>query len=181
MSNAKSPTGSASANLVRLNAQRIVIMGVSGAGKTTVGEALAQKLGILFRDGDDLHPAANVAKMRAGHPLTDEDRWGWLELVANSLRRDAPVVIACSALRAAYRDHIRAGAGGGVSFVHLFGPPEVIAARLITRQHDYMPPHLLDSQLNTLEPPPPHEALHVPITLPVSAQVDMIASALAAH
>ncbi|MDZ7906429.1 MAG: gluconokinase [Cypionkella sp.] len=160
---------------------RIVIMGVSGSGKTTVGQALAQELGILFRDGDALHNAANVAKMRAGHPLNDEDRWGWLELVANSLRRDAPVVIACSALRGVYRNHIRAGAGGDVDFIHLSGQPEVIAARLATRQHDYMPTHLLDSQFKTLEPPPLHEALHVPITLPVSSQVKMITNALAAR
>lgn len=158
---------------------RIVIMGVTGSGKTTVGQALAQSLGILFRDGDDLHPAANIAKMRAGQPLTDEDRWGWLELVANSLRRDAPVVIACSALRGRYRDHIRAGAGGHVTFVHLSGPAEMIAARLAARTHDYMPPHLLDSQLKTLEPPSEGEALIVPITQPVAAQVALIARELA--
>ena len=154
------------------------MMGVSGAGKTTVGMALAQRLGILFRDGDDLHPAANVEKMRAGHPLTDEDRWGWLELVANSLRRDAPVVIACSALRRAYRDHIRAGAGDGVQFVYLHGAAEIIAPRLAQRQHKYMPPHLLDSQFQALEPPSTSEAIIVPITLPVDEQVDMIASIL---
>ncbi len=159
---------------------RIVVMGVSGAGKTTLGQALAQVLGVLFRDGDDLHTAANIEKMRAGHPLGDEDRWGWLELVANSLRRDAPVVIACSALRRAYRDHIRAGAGGEVRFIHLDGPPEVIGARIEGRQHKYMPPTLLASQFETLEPPQPDEAIIIPVTLPVGDQVAMIKDILSA-
>jgi gluconokinase len=158
---------------------RIVMMGVSGAGKTTVGKALAQELSILFRDGDDLHLEVNVAKMRAGIPLTDNDRWNWLELVANSLRRDAPVVIACSALRRIYRQHIQTGVGGDVVFVYLSGPRDVIAARLAQRQHEFMPPHLLDSQFQTLEPPSADEAIIVPITLPVSQQVQMITAALA--
>lgn len=159
---------------------RIVVMGVSGAGKTTVGMALAESLGILFRDGDDLHSEANVAKMRAGIALNDEDRWSWLELVANSLRRDAPVVIACSALKSCYRDLIRAGAGGDVTFVHLTGPRDIIAARLAQRNHMYMPPDLLDSQLSDLMPPSADEALSVPITLPVVAQVAAIVAMLVA-
>jgi gluconokinase len=159
---------------------RIVVMGVSGAGKSTVGAALAESLGILFRDGDDLHSEANVAKMRAGIALTDEDRWSWLELVANSLRRDAPVVIACSALKTCYRDLIRAGAGGDVTFVHLTGPRDLIAARLAQRNHIYMPADLLDSQLADLMPPSADEALIVPMTLPVVAQVAAIVAAVVA-
>ncbi len=158
---------------------RIVLMGVSGFGKTTVGQALADELQVLFRDGDDFHPAANVEKMRSGQALTDDDRWGWLELIANSLRRDAPVIIACSALRHTYRDHIRAGAGGGVLFVYLDGAPDVIAQRLTQRQHDYMPPNLLGSQFATLEAPSPDEALIVPITLPIADQVRCVTQALA--
>ena len=157
---------------------RIVIMGVSGAGKSTVGAALAETLGILFRDGDDLHSEANVAKMRAGIGLTDQDRWSWLELVANSLRRDAPVVIACSALKSSYRDLIRAGAGGAVTFVHLSGPREVIAARLAQRSHLYMRPDMLDGQLRDLMPPSADEALIVPISLPVVTQVAAIVAAV---
>lgn len=159
---------------------RIVIMGVSGAGKSTVGAALAESLGILFRDGDDLHTEASVAKMRAGTALNDEDRWSWLELVANSLRRDAPVVIACSALKSCYRDLIRAGAGGDVTFVHLTGPRDLIAARLAQRSHMYMPADLLDSQLSDLMPPSADEALIVPMTLPVVAQVAAIVAAVLA-
>jgi len=158
---------------------RIILMGVSGAGKTTVGQALAADLSILFRDGDDFHPAANVEKMRAGIPLTDADRWGWLELISNSLRRDAPVIIACSALRGAYRKHIRIGSNSDVRFVYLHGARELIAARLAQRQHDYMPDRLLDSQFAALEPPSADEAIIVPITLSVVQQVAQIKAALA--
>jgi gluconokinase len=158
---------------------RIVVMGVSGAGKTTVGQALAADLRAMFRDGDDLHPQSNIEKMRQGIALNDTDRWTWLELVANSLRRDAPIVFACSALRRVYRDHLRLCAGRDITFVYLHGAPDLIAQRLAQRQHDYMPPRLLASQFETLEPPPSDEALSVPITLPVDAQVAMIVAALA--
>ena len=103
--------------------RRIVIMGVSGCGKSTVGAALSDALGIPYREGDDLHPPANIAKMRAGETLTDADRWPWLDLVAQDLAAQAPVILGCSALRRAYRDRIREGAGGPVCFVHLAGSP----------------------------------------------------------
>lgn len=159
--------------------RRIVIMGVSGAGKTVVGQRLAQELSYLFRDGDDLHPEANVAKMRAGTPLTDNDRWSWLELVANSLRRDAPVIIACSALRHIYRQHIITGVGGEVTFVYLAGTRDVIAQRIAMRKHPFMPAQLLDSQFQTLEPPTPDEAITVPVTMALPDQIALITAALA--
>jgi gluconokinase len=132
---------------------RIVVMGVAGSGKSVVGAALAQALGIGFCDADGLHPASNIAKMTGGLPLSDADRWPWLDLVAAELVAHSPLVLACSALRRAYRDRIRAGAGGPVLFIHLTGPREVIAARLAARKGHFMPPALLDSQLATLEPP----------------------------
>ena len=138
--------------------QRIVIMGVSGCGKSSVGAALSGALGIPYRDGDDLHPPANVAKMRAGEALTDADRWPWLDRVAGELARLAPVIVGCSALRRSYRARIRAGAGGPVCFVHLAGSREVIAARMAARSGHFMPTSLLDSQFATLEPPGPDEA-----------------------
>ncbi len=138
--------------------QRIVIMGVSGCGKSSVGAALSEALGIPYRDGDDLHPPANVAKMRAGEALTDADRWPWLDRVAGELTSQAPLIIGCSALRRSYRDRIRAGAGGPVCFVHLAGSREVIAARMAARSGHFMPASLLDSQFATLEPPEPDEA-----------------------
>ena len=138
--------------------QRIVIMGVSGCGKSSVGAALSGALGIPYRDGDDLHPPANVAKMRVGEALTDADRWPWLDRVAGELARLAPVIVGCSALRRSYRDRIRAGAGGPVCFVHLAGSREVISARMAARSGHFMPTSLLDSQFATLEPPGPDEA-----------------------
>lgn len=146
--------------------RRIVIMGVSGCGKSTVGAALGAALGLPYRDGDDLHPAENVAKMREGVALTDADRWPWLDRVAETLRAEAPVIVGCSALRRAYRDRIRDGAGGTVIFVHLSGSRDVIAARMAARSGHYMPLSLLDSQLATLEPPGPEEALTVEIDQP---------------
>lgn len=150
---------------------RIVIMGVSGCGKSTVGAALGAALGIPYRDGDDLHPVANVEKMRAGVPLTDADRWPWLDRVADVLRDDAPVIVGCSALRRVYRDRIRAGAGGPVRFVHLVGSRDVIAARMAARTGHYMPPTLLDSQFATLEPPGPDEAVAVEIDQPLGQMI----------
>lgn len=157
---------------------RLVIMGVSGCGKSSVGAALGARLNIPYRDGDDLHPAANVAKMRAGTPLTDADRWPWLDAVAAALRDDAPLIIGCSALRRAYRDRIRGGAGGAVGFVHLAGSRDLIAARMAQRQGHYMPLALLDSQFATLEPPGKDEALTLSIDQPLAALIDQIAAHL---
>lgn len=149
-------------------------MGVSGCGKSSVGVALSGRLGIPYRDGDDLHPAANVAKMRAGTPLTDDDRWPWLDRVARALRDEAPVIVGCSALRSTYRDRIRQGAGGKVEFVHLTGSRELIAARMAVRAGHYMPLSLLDSQIATLEPPGTDEAITVDIVAPLPELIDTI-------
>ena len=154
---------------------RLVIMGVSGCGKSSVGEALASRLGIPYRDGDDLHPARNVEKMRQGTPLTDADRWPWLDAVAERLAREAPVILGCSALKRVYRDRIRAGAGGPVTFLHLAGSRELIASRMAARRGHYMPTSLLDSQFATLEPPGADEAITVDIDQPLP---DLIATVL---
>jgi gluconokinase len=149
--------------------RRIVIMGVSGCGKSSVGEGLASQLGIPYQDGDDLHPAANVEKMRTGTPLIDDDRWPWLDRVANVLATKAPVIVGCSALRRTYRDRLRAGAGGLVQFIHLSGSRDLIAGRMAARTGHYMPTSLLDSQFAALEAPGPDEALTIDIDQPLSA------------
>ena len=151
--------------------RRVLIMGVSGCGKSSVGAGLAARLGLNYRDGDDLHPPENVAKMRAGMPLTDADRWPWLDRVGQVLLAEAPVIVGCSALKRAYRDRIRTAAGGPVTFVHLAGSQEVIAARMALRQGHYMPLSLLDSQFAALEPPAAEEAITVSIDQPLEAIV----------
>lgn len=151
---------------------RIVVMGVSGCGKSSVGEALSARLAVPYRDGDDLHPPANVEKMRAGVPLTDEDRWPWLDRVAEVLRAQAPVIVGCSALKRRYRDWIRQA--GAVTFVYLEGSRDLIASRMAARKGHYMPPSLLDSQFAALEPPGPDEAIAVSIDQPLSAIVDEV-------
>jgi gluconokinase len=153
---------------------RVVIMGVSGCGKSSVGEGLAARLGIPYRDGDDLHPPENVEKMRAGIPLTDDDRWPWLDRVGSVLAREAPVIVGCSALKRAYRDRLRAGAGGPVRFVHLTGSREVILSRMAARKGHYMPTSLLDSQFAALEPPGPEEAVTVDIDRPLDAIIEAV-------
>lgn len=136
----------------------VVVMGVSGSGKSTVGAALAARLGTGFSDADDLHPAANVAKMHAGVPLTDDDRWPWLDAVGAELAGHAGtgLVVACSALRRGYRDRLRRHAPRAL-FLHLAGDRAVLAARMGHRQGHFMPLTLLDSQLDTLEPLGPDE------------------------
>ncbi len=133
-------------------AGRFVVMGVSGVGKTQVGLALAQALGARFIEGDDLHPESNRAKMAGGTPLMDEDRWPWLDRVAATLAEGAPPVVgACSALRRRYRDRLRAGTPGLV-VLHLTGDPALVGERLRARKGHFMPPALLRSQFDTLEP-----------------------------
>jgi gluconokinase len=137
--------------------QVIIVMGVSGAGKTTVGTALAAALDWAFYEGDDFHPPRNVALMEARHALTDADRVPWLaalrELIVDIIRRGDHGVIACSALRHAYRRELAGEEGGtSVRFVHLEVPPEVLRQRLAHRGGHFMPPELLASQLATLEP-----------------------------
>jgi gluconokinase len=149
--------------------RRVVIMGVSGCGKSSVGAGLAARLGVIYRDGDDLHPPQNVAKMRAGKALSDADRWPWLDRVGQVLHSQAPVIVGCSALKRSYRERIRAGAGGPVTFVHLAGSRELIAARMARRQGHYMPLSLLDSQFAALEPPTAEEAMIVAINQPLDA------------
>ncbi len=134
----------------------IIVMGVSGCGKSTVGRLIAGQLGFEFRDGDDFHPAANVAKMRAGSPLNDDDRRPWLLAIAGFMRANHALgrgaVVACSALKESYRD-LLLRSEPWVRFVHLTGPREVIAERMKGRVGHYMPVTLLDSQLATLETP----------------------------
>lgn len=154
----------------------LVVMGVSGCGKSTVGAMLAGRLGWDFGEGDDLHPPENVAKMAAGHPLTDEDRRPWLERVAAWIGEHTAAgrngIITCSALKRSYRDILR---GDAVVFVYLAGSEEVIAARLASRHGHYMPLSLLHSQLATLEPPGPDEkAIRIDIGPPPAVQAEEI-------
>lgn len=131
--------------------RRIVVMGVSGCGKSSVGQLLAKPTGLQFKDGDDLHPQANKDKMANGIPLTDEDRWPWLDLVGCTLSLPGGAIVACSALKKEYRDRIRRLAPDAV-FVHLVGSEDLLMERLTNRKKHFMPPSLLKSQLATLEP-----------------------------
>jgi gluconokinase len=157
----------------------VVVMGVSGSGKSTVGAALAQRLGVPFADADDLHPEANIAKMAAGHPLDDEDRRPWLERIGRWLAEHADGgVVSCSALKHAYRDQLREHRPD-TTFVHLAGSREVIARRQASRPGHFMPASLLDSQFATLEPLGDDErGFVVDVDQSVDAQVDEIAKTL---
>jgi gluconokinase len=160
----------------------LVVMGVSGSGKTTVAKPLAEALGWAFEEGDDLHPAANVAKMRAGHPLDDEDRKPWLEAIGRWIdgqaARGEPGVITCSALKRAYRDQIRRGRPQ-VRLVFLEGSKALISERLSHRHGHFMPAALLDSQFEALEAPGPDEpVITVEIDQSVERQVEAIETAL---
>jgi gluconokinase len=136
----------------------LVIMGVSGSGKSTVAGILAGQLGWDLAEGDDLHPTTNVAKMSAGIPLTDDDRWPWLDRVATWIRdrtaAGAPGIITCSALKRSYRDKL---AGDNMVFVHLAASADIVGQRLNARLDHYMPTTLLDSQIAALDPPGPDE------------------------
>ncbi|KGI68599.1 gluconokinase [Mycolicibacterium rufum] len=134
-------------------ASPIVVMGVSGSGKSTVGAALAQRLRVPFADADDFHPAANIAKMTAGHALDDDDRYPWLEIIGDWLaqRCDTGGVMSCSALKRSYREQLRRHCPE-VQFLHLSGTPEVISRRQASRPGHFMPASLLASQFTTLEP-----------------------------
>ncbi len=136
----------------------VVVMGVSGVGKTTVGELLAKRLGVSFADADEFHPPANIAKMSDGVPLVDDDRWPWLDAIGSWLsdRAASGAVVTCSALRESYRDAIRAQAPM-TWFLYLEGDAALIRARLTQRPSHFMPASLLDSQLANLEPPADHE------------------------
>jgi gluconokinase len=152
-------------------ASPIVIMGVSGSGKSTVGAALAQRLRVPFADADDFHPPANIAKMTAGQPLNDDDRFPWLEAIGEwlAVHHDGGVM-SCSALKRRYRDQLRRHCAD-VEFLHLFGSPEVIATRQASRPGHFMPASLLASQFQTLEP---LEADERGITIDVDQNIDSI-------
>ena len=164
-------------------ARIIVVMGVASSGKTVTAKAIARRLHAPVFDGDDFHPPANKEKMRAGTPLTDEDRWPWLASLAHALRDGAAqkgvAVGACSALRRAYRDYLIEEAGEPILFVFLKGTAEVIGARIAARQHEFMPASLLTSQFATLEVPAADEnVLTVPVTLPVETIAERVVKAV---
>lgn len=150
------------------NPQRLfVIMGVAGCGKTSIGEGVAKVMDSNFIDGDDFHPQTNIDKMSTGLPLTDEDRWPWLETVAKALaNHKGKAFLGCSALKQEYRDYITKHAGEPVSFIHLSANKELIASRMATRAGHFMPTSLLESQFKTLEVPNSEEnAINIDISL----------------
>jgi gluconokinase len=152
----------------------LIVMGVSGSGKSTIADSLAKRLGWTFEDGDRFHPASNVAKMSSGHALTDEDRWPWLRAIADEIDRVCKAgqhaVIACSALKRVYRDTLVHGRND-VRVVFLEGAEALIASRLARRKGHFMPPGLLTSQFKTLEPPDTNEN---PVTASIDASVETI-------
>jgi gluconokinase len=153
----------------------VLVMGVAGVGKTTIGAALAQALGARFIDADDYHPPENVAKMKAGIPLQDADRLPWLEKLNDVLRIEKKAVLACSALKEAYRRRL----GEGVpefKIVYLHGSAELIRSRMKTRNHRYMPAALLDSQFAALEAPA--DAIAVDVATPLAESVAAIVARL---
>jgi carbohydrate kinase (thermoresistant glucokinase family) len=163
-----------------MTAPRLVIMGVSGCGKSTVGERLAQRLGVPFLEGDALHPPHNVALMAAGTPLTDADRADWLDAIAgrlSGLRFDEGMVVSCSALKRVYRDRLRVAASD-LQFVHLHGDHALLATRLAQRQGHYMPPALLISQLETLEIPSADESV---LSLDIAEPADSLVTQIEHH
>lgn len=143
----------------------LVLMGVSGCGKTTVGKILSEKLGLPFYDGDDFHPEVNIRKMESGEPLSDLDRKPWLHQLADKIKElnsRTGGIIACSALKKSYRNTLQNRSGAELCFIHLKGPKELIAQRLSERNHHFMPSTLLDSQFEALEEP--ENAIIVSIT-----------------
>lgn len=135
----------------------VIVMGVSGCGKTSVGEGLAARFQLPFMEGDELHPAANVAKMASGIPLSDKDRWPWLAIIGAEIRQSIDagqgIIVSCSALKKIYRERLRETAGGRLVFVFLEGSHALLAKRMEARKGHFMPASLLESQLQTLENP----------------------------
>ena len=162
-----------------MSAPRVVVMGVSGCGKSTVGRLLADALRVHYVEGDELHPPENVARMTAGIALTDADRLGWLQAVGDQIGNATTgargVVVSCSALKRRYRDQLRAAAPD-LRFVHLHGDPVLLRERLAARRGHYMPPSLLQSQLDALEPPAPDEQA---LTLDIAEPPERLAAAAA--
>ena len=156
-----------------------VVMGVSGSGKTSVGQALAEEIGAGYIDGDKLHSAASIAKMERGEPLNDDDRRPWLERVGATLEAaEGPCIVGCSALKRAYRDIIRRAAGAPVLFLFLDGGRRVLEARMSRRTGHFMPVSLLDSQLATLERPEADEAF---VRVDIDQPLEDVVSSLAAQ
>jgi gluconokinase len=153
----------------------VVVMGVSGVGKTTIGQALAAQLGWRYLDADDYHPPANVAKMKSGTPLQDADRWPWLEKLNLILKNEMHAVLGCSALKESYRQRLTAGLKD-FRIVYLRGDFDLLRQRAEGREHRYMPASLLKSQFETLEPPV--GAIEVDVSQPVEACVERILAAL---
>lgn len=149
---------------------RVVVMGVSGCGKSTLGKQLALALGMRFVEGDSLHPPRNVARMAEGTPLTDADRVDWLAAVAALLAGSTRTVVSCSALKRSYRDRLRAAASN-LCFVHLHGERAELERRMAQRSGHYMPASLLQSQLDTLEPPGADESA---VTLDIAQPPDVL-------
>ena len=162
---------------------QIVVMGVSGSGKTTAGEALGARLGLRYSDADGFHPQANVDKMAAGHPLTDDDRWPWLDRIGEWLDsyRETGAIVSCSALRRVYRDRIRRHVPDAI-FVHLAGPQLLVRERMQHRRDHFMPASLLQSQYDTLEQLEPDErGVILDLAQPVPAIVDAYVKWAAGH
>lgn len=164
-------------------ARILIVMGVASSGKTVTGKAIARRLHAPFLDGDSYHPAANKEKMRAGIPLTDNDRWPWLSTLAQALHDAADgkgvAVGACSALKRSYRDYLLKEAGEPIVFVFLKGDQALITSRAAARVHEYMPSTLVASQFATLEVPAVDEnVLAVPVTLPVEAIAERVVKAV---
>ena len=153
----------------------VVLMGVSGSGKTTIGEALAQRLGWKLIEGDDYHPRENVAKMAAGIPLEDSDRWPWLDALNQRIRAERNAIVTCSALKKSYRKRLLAGLNEP-RLVYLYADKALIASRLAKRKHRYMPASLLDSQFAALEPPA--NALRVDVSSDIESSVATIVAAV---
>jgi gluconokinase len=153
----------------------VLVMGVAGVGKTTIGEALARALGARFIDADDFHPPENVAKMKAGVPLEDTDRWPWLHRLNEELKKQQNAVLACSALKESYRRRLSQNIPD-FRIVYLHGSAALLRERINARQHRYMPTTLLDSQLATLEPPA--DAIAIDVAAPPEDSVAAIVAAL---
>ncbi|WP_341486903.1 gluconokinase [Pararhizobium sp. A13] len=152
----------------------IIVMGVSGCGKSSIGERLADQLGLPFVEGDSLHPAENIAKMSAGIPLDDGDRWPWLEIIGKRLEtaRATGIVVSCSALKRAYRDRLRQAACERLAFVYLKGPRDILLNRMTERPGHFFKASLLDSQLATLESPEGEAGV---VTVDITPSPDIIA------
>ncbi|MEM8539683.1 MAG: gluconokinase [Pseudomonadota bacterium] len=160
-----------------------VVMGVAGSGKTSIGESVAEQIGGTYIDGDDYHPQSNIDKMASGDPLTDEDRWPWLEIISGELARMQGIgLVGCSALKKSYRDFITKNAGEPVQFLYLNGSKDLIAERMAARTGHFMPTSLLDSQFEALEEPDESEnAISIDISGTEPDVVKLIVDAISAN